>query len=82
MYNSVFHYLGSMKVWIWPGVLLWSVDRFARVGRLVLINKLWIMPGRRRDLQLDETEMRLTGPASMMITVKRPGFTWKAGQHV
>lgn len=65
------------------GIIIWSFDRLARLGRHILLNKLWLLPVSKRRLAsgLDDARLEVVGDECMRLTVKRPLVKWKAGQH-
>jgi hypothetical protein len=62
------------------GLLIWALDRFISLCRTVIINKLWLIPTRRAD-QAGSALIDIMDGEVMRMTVTRPLFNWKAGQH-
>ncbi|KAK4688008.1 hypothetical protein P7C73_g2110, partial [Tremellales sp. Uapishka_1] len=60
--------------WVWPGFVLWGLDRGVRFAKLVCINRLW------RTARADGT-VELVDKDVVRLTVKGKNMHWKAGQH-
>ncbi|TXT11226.1 hypothetical protein VHUM_01977 [Vanrija humicola] len=69
---AVYHHYEPYNYWVWPGLLLWGLDRFVGFARLVLVNKLWFR--RNSTIELVDTDV-------LRVTVHRPLLRWSAGQH-
>lgn len=65
------------------GIVIWSFDRLARLGRHIVLNRMWLLPVSRRRLTsgLNEAQLEVVGDECMRLTIKRPLMKWSAGQH-
>ncbi|GMK58647.1 hypothetical protein CspeluHIS016_0600890 [Cutaneotrichosporon spelunceum] len=69
------------QYWVWPSLFLWGLDRFVSFGRMVVVNKVWLLPFRSRREEHSACTVELVSPEVMRLRVRRPLFRWRAGQH-
>jgi predicted ferric reductase len=67
--------------WVWPSLFLWGLDRFVSFGRMVVVNKAWLLPFRSKREQHSACTVELVSPEVLRLRVRRPLFRWSAGQH-
>lgn len=80
---TILHWRAT-AVWLWPGIGLWAADRLARILRLVILNKLWLVVPRPNASNIPSSAtLTLLTPSTLMVTFENPASTlkWKAGQH-
>jgi ferric-chelate reductase len=66
------HYFRNMSYYVWPSVLLWSIDRVFRLVRIFVFNFVCY----KLDAQVD-----VLSSDFLRITLQRPGHThWAPGQ--
>ncbi|RSH83916.1 hypothetical protein EHS25_005160 [Saitozyma podzolica] len=66
--------------WIWAGFVVWGLDRFLSLCKIIVGNKLWLLAtSQKRDTS--ECLVELVSEGVMRITMARPLLHWKAGQH-
>ncbi|PCH37152.1 iron reductase [Wolfiporia cocos MD-104 SS10] len=69
----------KMGYYIWPSFLVWALDRFIRVVRVVVFNHLYFS-WTEKKAQLDAT-VELLSPHFVRLRLSRPPhFHWSAGQ--
>jgi ferric-chelate reductase len=64
------------STYIWPALLIWAFDRFTRVCRLLINNRIW----RGTSSKYSQATVDLINDDTIRLTIKR-NMTWKAGQH-
>ncbi|PFH49410.1 hypothetical protein AMATHDRAFT_147750 [Amanita thiersii Skay4041] len=73
------HYLKLGK-FIWPSLLLWALDRFLRVFRMVLFNTGYFRGKKSQEL---DAEVEVLSSRFLRLTMYRPDhFHWAPGQSV
>lgn len=69
----------KMGYYIWPSFLIWALDRFIRVMRVIVFNYRYFWFGGKRD-SLDAT-VELLSPHFVRLRLARPPhFHWSPGQ--
>lgn len=69
----------KMGYYIWPSFLIWALDRFIRVVRVIVFNYRYFWFGGKRD-SLDAT-VELLSPHFVRLRLARPPhFHWSPGQ--
>lgn len=61
--------------YIWPALLVWGLDRFLRVSRLIWNNRVW-----RSKSEDSKATVELLSHDTVRLTLRRR-ISWKAGQH-
>jgi ferric-chelate reductase len=64
-----------MDYYMWPGFLLWGLDRLVRAGRTFWNNTIW-----RRDKVYSKGTIEVLSGDTLRLTLKRR-ISWTAGQH-
>ncbi|KAL1408716.1 ferric-chelate reductase Frp1 [Vanrija albida] len=67
--------------WVWPCLLIWGLDRFVSMARMIVINKAWLLPFAKRRAEHSACKVELVDPNVVRITVNRPILRWIPGQH-
>ncbi|KAI5119903.1 hypothetical protein M0805_003707 [Coniferiporia weirii] len=65
--------LGS---YIWPALLVWGLDRFLRLGRVIWNNRVWS----RKSHEQHHASIELLTHDTIRLTLRRK-IHWAAGQH-
>ena len=65
--------------YVWPSLLIWALDRFVRLARVVYYNHLYFGFGKKAD-RLDAS-VELLSPHFVRLHIQRPPhFSWTPGQ--
>ncbi|CAK9787366.1 unnamed protein product [Cutaneotrichosporon oleaginosum] len=67
--------------WVWPSLLLWGLDRIVSFGRMIVVNKVWLLPFRSKREEHSACTVELVSSDVLRLRVRRPLFRWRAGQH-
>jgi ferric-chelate reductase len=62
--------------YMWPGFLLWGLDRLVRAGRTFWNNTIW----RKGDKKYSQGTVEVLSDDTLRLTLKRR-ITWTPGQH-
>lgn len=62
--------------YIWPALVIWGLERFVRLGRLLWNNRVGVSDDRHHST----ASVELISSDTVRLTLRRR-LTWKAGQH-
>ncbi|KDQ18800.1 hypothetical protein BOTBODRAFT_170807 [Botryobasidium botryosum FD-172 SS1] len=65
---------------VWPGFLLWGLDRFCRLIHLVVLNRLWLSVLPKKKSDASNVKLEQLSDDTLLLTLYRRA-SWKAGQH-
>ncbi|KAH9915446.1 ferric reductase NAD binding domain-containing protein [Epithele typhae] len=69
----------KLGMWIWPSFLLWALDRFVRLARVVYYNHLYF--GFHKTAHRLDASVELLSPHFVRLHIQRPAhFSWTPGQ--
>ncbi|KDQ18798.1 hypothetical protein BOTBODRAFT_28295 [Botryobasidium botryosum FD-172 SS1] len=70
---------------IWPGFIIWGLDRFARVIRTFFLSRVWlkIVPRKAENrTEISNVKLEQLSSDTVRVTMRLPQLaSWKAGQH-
>ena len=82
--GAILHWY-RLQFWLWPCFAIWALDRLIRGCKMLWINP----PARMRWFKTSgagsragECTIELLGKDVMLLTARRPGLKWTAGQHL
>ncbi|WOO82515.1 Ferric reductase transmembrane component 3 [Vanrija pseudolonga] len=78
---AAYYHWPPFSYWVWPCFIIWGLDRFASLARMVVINKAWLLPFASRRAEHSACKVELVDPNVVRITVNRPILRWIPGQH-
>lgn len=78
------HSPDEVKVWVWLPIGLFALDRLLRATRLLYLNlnlsKFWI--GKVDTIWANSASFNCLPGGVTKISIEKPAFMWKPGQHV
>jgi ferric-chelate reductase len=70
-----------LKYRIWPGFILWGLDRTCRFLRVVILNKLWLSVVPQKHTEMNHVTVERISTDTIRLKLRRH-MSWKAGHHV
>ncbi|KAK1925280.1 FAD-binding domain-containing protein [Papiliotrema laurentii] len=80
--GALFHWY-RLGFWMWPCFVIWGLDRLIRGSRLLYHNPppAFRWSKTKQDEPAGQCEIRLLSQDVMLVTARRKGLRWAAGQH-
>ncbi|KAK4687093.1 ferric-chelate reductase, partial [Tremellales sp. Uapishka_1] len=78
--SAYIHY-PDFGYWLWPSLLIWGLDRLVRLGKVIVLNKLWFLPFASKKDQVGYCTVELVDEDVMRLTMNTNTLSWGAGQH-